>query len=437
MPFDPQPSALSEVAAAFLQAAITLGLAGLFLYLYHRHRRPYFAWWALAWLLYTLRLGAIISFLLGRDPIWLYWHQVTTGWTALALLWAALVFAIQPPWRRTYAVALLFPPLWSALAIYRLDSFLLAAGPAVIFLAAATWGTAVAFWRHARTHQSAPARALAWTMALWGLHHLDYPFLRAQGAWNPWGYYLDILFILGIGAGVLLLVHDDLRDGLAARSAELARLATRMVDQHEAERRRLSRELHDETAQVFSAVRLQLALAREQASPEVVPRLDRALALADDGIRSLRNLTNDLRPTLLDDLGWLPAIRALATGFAERAGLAVQLDLPAAAASLAPPAELALYRALQEALANVAKHAGARAVRVAVNADNGTLVLAVRDDGRGLPPDWSLEACERTGHLGLAGMRERLAALGGAVRVASVPGGGVELEARLPLEGGA
>jgi signal transduction histidine kinase len=432
----PAPSPVSELAAAFLQAAITLGLAGLFVFLYRRHRFAYFAWWAFAWALYALRLGAIISFLLRPDREWLYWHQVATGWAALALLWAALVFSLHLRWRAGYWLAVLFPPLWSYVAIYRLDNFMLAAGPAVAFLSAATLWTGWAFWRHYRATGSGPARFLAATLLLWGLHHFDYPFLRARGAWNPWGYYLDIVFILGMGLGMLLLVHEDLRRGLADRTAELERLAARMVHQHEEERRRLSRELHDETAQVFSAVKLQLGLAREAAPPALGPPLDRAVELVNEGIRSLRSLTNDLRPSLLDDLGLLPALRALGSAWAERAGLTVRLDLPPALPALSDDAELALYRTVQEALANVARHAGARQARVTVRAADGLVVVRVSDDGRGLPADWSPETLQRDGHLGLAGMRERLAALGGGVTVRNGDGGGVLLAAHVPVPAG-
>ena len=427
------PSTLGELAAAFLQAAITFGLTLLFLHLSRRHGRPEFAWWALAWFLYLLRVAAIIVFLLRPDRHWLYWHQVATGWTALALLWAALVFSLRLSWRPVYALAALFSPLWSYVAIYRLDDFLLAAGPAVVFLSGATLWTAWAFLSYHRTTPSGPARFLAVVLALWGLHHLDYPFLRAQGAWNPWGYYLDIVFILGMGTGMLLLVHEDLRRGVAQRSADLERLAARMMHQHEEERRRLSRELHDETAQVFSAVKLQLGLLREELPATLGPRVDRALDLVDEGLASLRSLTNDLRPSLLDDLGLLPALRALVTAFEQRTGLSVTLALPEALPSLSQDAELALFRAVQEALANVAQHAEARMAVVDLAAHDRQCTLTVRDDGRGLSPGWSLEAQEAAGHLGLAGMRERIGALGGAVRVTGLNGGGVLVEARLPV----
>ena len=578
MQLETQAPTIMELAAAFLQAAVTLGLAGLFFFLHRRYRKPYFGWFALAWLLYVLRLGAIISFLLTREWLWLYWHQVVTGWTALALLWAALVFSQQFAWRPAYLAVVLFPPLWSYVAIYRMDNFLLAAAPTVVFLSVATLWTGWTFLSHHRRVRSVAALALAVALFLWGLHHLDYPFLRARGAWNPWGYYLDLLFVLAMGAGTLLLVLEDLERGLealsglsgqlqrggsehevvrpllegtlrlagvrgsamftvaghrftdgvgacaawageapsgaareairralasgrpelahrtpgsadyalaaalpvlrgdvvtgallivgdardpfaaldsrflvalgqqvgaalenadldrrlAARTSELERLAARMIHQHEDERRRLSRELHDETAQVFSAVKLEMGLAREAAGTHLQPRLDRALHLIDAGIRSIRSLTNDLRPSLLDELGLLPALRALVRDLDARRDLAIGFDAPAALPALSREAELAIFRTLQEALVNVIRHANASRVDARLTVRDGQVELEVTDDGAGLPAGARLEQFERDGHMGLAGMRERILSLGGTVVVGTAPTGGVRLVARIP-----
>jgi signal transduction histidine kinase len=584
------PADLGELEAALFQAAVTLGLALLCLLLAVRYRKPAFRWWALAWVLYLARIGAILSFLTTADWDWLYWHQVLTGWTALALLWAALVFSRQVAWRAHYAALALFPPAWSYVAIYRMDNFLLAALPAVLFLSVVTLWTGAIFVVHWRRVRSGGAAVLAGALLLWGLHHLDYPFLRARGAWTPWGYYLDTLFLLATGAGLLLLVLDDLGRGLAAlsalsgdlsrresgsddldrllgrtlelpaargaalyaldgsrpllvrgvgacarwegltlegepalavraaieqgrpqfptgfrdprfpssrpfafaaalpvlrgesadaalvivgdarnpftalderfllalgrqigaalenadlygrlaaRKAELERLSARMIAQHEEERRRLTMELHDETAQVFAAVKLQLGLVKEQAEPKVAGQLDRALELVDAGIVSIRNVTHDLRPSLLDDLGLVPALRSLGAEFAERCGIPVQLEAAETPPALTPEAELALFRSLQEALANVARHAGARSVRVRLATNGSGVTLTVSDDGRGFPGGVDLARLEREGHAGLAGMRERLVALGGRLELRSRPGGGVELVAWLPGSGGA
>ncbi|MEP6692070.1 MAG: sensor histidine kinase [Gemmatimonadaceae bacterium] len=562
---------LSELEAALLQAAITAGLALLCGLLYRQYRRRYFFAFAIALGIYVVRIGAIAGFLTSGRAEFLYLHQVLTGWTALALLWSALLVSQQPRWRWAYLAFVLFPPLWSYVAIYRMKNFLLAAGPAVLFLSLATLGTGVVFFRYWRRIGAQGAGVLAAAFLLWGMHHLDYPLLRARGAWSPWGYYLDICFLLTIGVGVLVLVQDDLRRGLstlsvmsgelqrgdrdrdsvgvllerplalggvrgsalflsesgrfvraigacadwagtepvgavreaiaagvasgrpavtrhwnehryvavlpilrgeraagalviagderdpftslgdsflialgqqvgaalenadlydrlASRTRELERLGARMVRQHEEERRQISLELHDETAQVFSAVKMQLGVVRERASPELGGELDRALALVDEGIRSIRSVTSHLRPPLLDDLGLLPALRALVSDFGERSGIAVTMTSPDALLPLGEDAELALFRALQEALSNVARHASASAVHATVTCDEGAVIVSVRDDGGGLPEG----DVTKNGHMGLAGMRERLAALGGTMTVSGGAGGGVELRVRVP-----
>lgn len=579
----PLPSGGQELAAGILEAVILAALAGLCLHLYRRYRKPYFAWFAAAWAMYVLRMGAILTFLTTARPGWLYWHQVFTGWTALALLWAALVFVRQPRWRRSFVLVGLFPPAWSYIAIYRLDHFVWAALPAVLFLSFATLATGWVFVRQFERIGGAGAGLLAGAFLLWGVHHLDYPFLRAQGTWNPWGYYLDILFELAVGGGVLLLVLDDLRRGLGAlgalsgdlqragredqdvlaallerplalpavsgtalylqdedgvhcvrgagacadwplippgdlaeplaqamatgrpqlgssgdqrgldhlyqavlpifrggavsgalvltgtardpfaalddrflvtlgqqvgaglanadltrrlqaRTVELARLSARMVEQHEEERRRLSRELHDETAQVFSVVKMELGVLRDEVPSEAAGRIDHALALVDTGIRGIRSVVHSLRPSLLDDLGLLPALRSLATEFTERSGLPVTLTAPAASPTLSTDAELALFRALQEALSNVARHADATRVAVTLVQDDRSLALTVEDDGRGLPTGITADTIERPGHMGIAGMRERIGALGGRVVVETPPGAGVRIGVTIPLE---
>ena len=574
------PAEASELAAALLQVAVTLSVTVLCALLYRRYRKPYLGWFATAWLLYLLRLVAITTFLVTGDRVWLYWHQVTTGWTALGLLWAALVFSRALPWRWRYLGLLLFPLAWSYFAIYRLDNFLLAAGPAVLFLSVVTLGTGWVFLQYFRQIRTGGAALLAGALLLWGLHHLDYPFLRARGAWNPWGYYLDILFILATGAGILVLLLDDQRLGLsalltlsgdlqrgpasdgtarllerpltlpavsgsalyamtegqprlvrgagvsagwppapgdaeaatlarviergearfvatwrageagatkvhryaavlpifldggtralvivgdardpfaaldqrylvalgqqigaalnsaalnralAARTGELERLSRSMIQQHERERRALSLYLHDETAQLFTAVKLQLGVMREAADPAMQDKLGRILAWMDDGLTSIRNLTEDLRPSLLDDLGLLPALRALAADVAEQTGLAVTFEAPETLPALGAETELALFRALQESLSNIGQHAAAERVRVRLQAASGQVRLEVEDDGRGLPP----EAVPRgNGHLGLTGMRERLGAVGGALEVSNGVRGGARIVARVPV----
>jgi signal transduction histidine kinase len=186
---------------------------------------------------------------------------------------------------------------------------------------------------------------------------------------------------------------------------------------------------------VFSAVKMELGVLREGIGAPDSARLDRALDLIDTGIRSIRNVTNDLRPSLLDDLGLLPALRSLVAEFGERSGMRVELAAPATLPPLSDAAELALFRALQEALSNVLRHAQAHTVDVGISVGRGGVLLEVRDDGRGLAADATPERLERAGHMGLAGMRERIGALGGTVRLQASPGAGAVLEVLVPAEG--
>lgn len=421
---DPTPLALgAEFADAVFQAVITAGLALFAVVLHRRIRANWLAWWALAWGLYVVRLIAIITFLATGDLLWLFWHQVATGWTALAILWAALVFSHNPPWRNAYLGFAAFPVILGWVAVNGLDQFLLVAIPMVALIAGTTLWTGWVFWRHAQRTGSRGARFVAIAFALWGLHHLDYPFLRARGAWQPWGYFLDIIFELAVGVGFGLMVLSDLASRLQARTNELARLQERRVAQDEGTRRRLARELHDESAQTFSAVRMELGMLGESVDPPARERIDRALSLIDDGIRGVRRVINDLRPAPLDDLGLTAALRALAEEIAARHQLDITLDLAPSLPPLGPDAELALFRVAQESLTNVVRHANATAVHLSLQRTDGKLRLTIRDNGHGFPSGTDLADYERDGHLGLVGVRERIAALGGTASVESRPSG--------------
>lgn len=428
----PETATTAELADAIFQAAVTAGLAAFALVLFRRIRERWLAWWAAAWGLYVIRLGAIIAFLATGNLVWLFWHQVITGWVALAILWAALVFSRHLRWRNRYLGFAAFPLVLAWIAVNGLDRFILVAIPMVALIGGATLWTGWVFWRHAGRTGSGIARFVAIAFFLWGLHHFDYPFLRARGAWQPWGYFLDIAFELAVGVGFGLMVLSDLASRLAVRTSELARLQDRRVRQDEGERRRLARELHDESAQTFSAVRLEIGMLREDSDLAGRARLDRLLALVDDGIRGVRRVINDLRPALLDDLGLVAAVRALADDVQGRSGLAVTADLDADLPRLGDDAELALFRAAQESLANIVRHAGANRVHVRLGRRPGHVELEITDDGRGFPPGSDLATFERNGHLGLVGMRERIAALGGTVNVRS--DAGVTVQVVVPTE---
>lgn len=426
---------MNEWHAAYFQGIVTFGTAIVCWSLYREYRRRDLLWWSVAWSLYVLRIVAIILFVATSAEHWLFVHQVLTGWTAVALLWAALTCSPTVQWRPVYATALIFPAVWAYIATYRLDNFLLAALPTVLFLGVATLLTAWVFLQQWRDTHARGAAVLASVLTLWGLHHLNYPILRAKNAWDPWGYYIDIMLVLGMAIGILMLLLDE----LDRRSRDLEQLRARMVNQHEEERRRISLELHDQSAQVWAAVKLQLGVVREQAPEKLAPAIDGVLALVDSGIRSIRGVTTNLRPPLLDDLGLVPALRALVHSFAEQTGLDISFDASASLPAVSEEASLALYRALQEGLANAARHSGASAAAVALRVVDDNLVLVVTDNGRGLQAGRASDAAEATPDkppsYGLSGMRERITALHGSMDLQSTPpvGTGAALTVRIPI----
>jgi signal transduction histidine kinase len=244
---------------------------------------------------------------------------------------------------------------------------------------------------------------------------------------------LDNRILVTVGEQIGAALDNAERDlALKRRTEDLERLSIRISEQHEAQRRRLARELHDETAQVFAGLKLQLGSLREAAPPEFGDRFNRLLELVSAGTRSIRSVAEDLRPALLDDLGLVPAVRALVSDFREWSGLEVSLAVPEPLLPLDPESELALFRAAQEALSNVARHAEAARVLVTVVPHDAGVLLVVEDDGRGLPGEELSRIASGPGRSGLFGLRERIAGVGGTVELSIVEPRGLRIAVSLP-----
>jgi signal transduction histidine kinase len=203
----------------------------------------------------------------------------------------------------------------------------------------------------------------------------------------------------------------------------------------EQERTRWARELHDETLQELAALKLMVATARiADDADSRDAQLKRASDRIDIAVRALRNLITDLRPPVLDDDGLAPALAALADRMQSVSGLSVELrvelDDESRQRRLPPQVEDTIYRVIQEALANVVKHAGANQASVDVHEADGTVQLLVHVDGEGFALD------EGTTGFGLLGMRERLALVYGEVTIDSVPGKGTTVHASIPTDRG-
>ena len=199
----------------------------------------------------------------------------------------------------------------------------------------------------------------------------------------------------------------------------------------EEEKTRVARELHDELAQSLTALKMDTNWVRDNAgsAPEQVQRkLADMLVLLDGAVASTRRIAADLRPLLLDDLGLAPAIEWLAANFTQRHGVVCRLSV-GDDLELQEPYATAVFRIVQESLANVGKHAGASLAVVAIELRPDEIVLAVQDNGSG----FDVTAPRKAASLGLMGLRERAQLLNGTVAITSKPGAGTRVEVRIPL----
>jgi signal transduction histidine kinase len=225
------------------------------------------------------------------------------------------------------------------------------------------------------------------------------------------------------------LENARLREQMLLQQERLRALAKGTLRAREEEARRIAHELHDESGQLLASVHIALD-GLTQRFPEGEETARRLHALLDRVEQQLRRLSRELRPTILDDLGLTPAVEWLAQGVSERTGVSVSVR--AAIDRLPALVETALYRVIQEALNNAARHASASAILVDVHATGSVVEATVTDDGRGFDAGAALSRRGNRG-LGLIGIRERVEALGGRICVASEPGSGTRLAVTIPL----
>ena len=217
-------------------------------------------------------------------------------------------------------------------------------------------------------------------------------------------------------------------EGVRARQ-EAQDLSARLLSAQEQERRAISRELHDEVGQSLSALLMEAghAVASVPAgAAEVRRHVDSIKKLAESSVQVIRNMTLLLRPSMLDDFGLVPALEWQAREVSKRTGLLVLVSAEESASELPEEHKTCIYRVVQEALHNCARHSQAQRVKVEVHQETSRILLLVEDDGKGFD-------AQRVRGLGLAGMAERVHHLGGAFHVRSRPGAGTQLEVELPL----
>jgi signal transduction histidine kinase len=239
-----------------------------------------------------------------------------------------------------------------------------------------------------------------------------------------------IIVVVGRRVRVLQRKDQDNQQKMRRSEGELRRLSAEMVRAHEEERKSLSREVHDEVGQTLTALGIEIAnierLSHDN-GPEFKARVEDARQLVQQMIRTVRNMSMGLRPSLLDDSGLVPALRWQAREFSKRAGVPVDLEIDGKLDVLADGVNTCIYRVVQEALTNCARHAGASHIRIAVHGQGDRVSLAIQDDGVGFQPS------QDTAGLGIIGIEERVRDLGGHIRIESEPQRGTLLLAEIPL----
>ncbi len=229
-------------------------------------------------------------------------------------------------------------------------------------------------------------------------------------------------------------VRRRAEEALRTSHEQLQVLSRRLIDIQEMERGRIARELHDEIGQALTAVKLNLQrIQRTSAKSSVSRSVSEGIMIVDSAVDEVRNLALDLRPSLLDDLGLVAALRWYTSRQAERAG--IEVTFSADSLTMRPPSdvETACFRVAQEAFTNVVRHAKARGVTVALRWRDEHLELTVGDDGSGFDADAARDWLSTDAHMGLVGMEERVLLIGGSFSIESTPDQGTLVRALFPL----
>jgi len=223
---------------------------------------------------------------------------------------------------------------------------------------------------------------------------------------------------------------------IEAHRQQLRILSGQILSAQEDERKRIARELHDETSQALTTLLINIEMAQSAIPATHVATREKLVAtyrLAERILEGVRELVFALRPTMLDDLGLAPAIHWYAKNYLEPAGVQVFIETARLDKRLPPQVETALFRIAQEAMNNIVKHAQARTARIRLVTDDSHAVLTVEDDGRGFDVEAVLRSTDKEQKLGLFGIQERVALLGGTFTLDSRPSQGTRLVVKAPL----
>ena len=222
-------------------------------------------------------------------------------------------------------------------------------------------------------------------------------------------------------------------EALVTANTRLRQLSARVLETQEAERRAVAHELHDQIGQALTAVKLELqAMTPHMEEGPAVTRLAAAIHITEEALAQVRSLSLNLRPPQLDYMGLEPSLRWHAERECARAGIALEFDSTLGGLQTDGRCAIVCFRLMQEALTNVLRHAAASRVRITVSADAGELRLQVEDDGRGFDVARARRRTLEGSSIGMLGMEERAALIGGAVAIESSPGAGCRVRVALP-----
>ncbi len=231
----------------------------------------------------------------------------------------------------------------------------------------------------------------------------------------------------------LVETFNRMVETIASNSERLHWLSQQILQAQEEERARIARELHDEAAQWLTSLLIRQRLLLRSLPPEMRPEVEELQRMTAAALEHLRRIAMELRPAILDDLGLVEALRWQAEEFQKQTGVLITLRVQGRIERLPRQVELVLYRVAQEALTNIARHARATRVEVTLNCATEQLELFIADDGVGFDPEAVRRSRARS--LGLMGMAERLALIGGTLEIDSAPGKGTRIRARVPAGG--
>lgn len=210
--------------------------------------------------------------------------------------------------------------------------------------------------------------------------------------------------------------------------------ASQIINAQEQERKRIARELHDETSQVLTSLLISLAVLEEAVTaPEAHSRIAETRMLAHQTLRAIRNLSIDLRPSALDDLGLLPALRWYVKEYQQKFPIEVDFDASGFKERLPAEMETALYRIVQESLTNIARHSQARKASVTLYESNDAVYATIQDNGHGFDKEPIQKTQDNGRGLGLVGMHERAHLLDGNLSIESMPGHGTTIKVCIPV----